>query len=114
MGITGSVRFGDNSVVEIKGRGAVLINIRGGEHRALTDVYYIPKFKTSIVSLGQLDENGCPSSIRGGYMSLWDRNDHLLANVPRSSNRLYKVVLQIVQPVCLSVQGNDDAWMAVA
>jgi hypothetical protein len=35
--ITGSVRFGDNSIVNIKGRGAMLITIRGGEHRTLTD-----------------------------------------------------------------------------
>jgi hypothetical protein len=40
MGITGSVRFGDNSVVEIRGRGIVLINIRGSKLCALTNVYY--------------------------------------------------------------------------
>jgi hypothetical protein len=93
--IHGTVRFGDNSLVEIKGRGTVLIKIRGGEHHALTDVYYIPQLKTSIISLGQLDENGCPSAIHDGFMSLWDRCNHLLAKVPHSPNRLYKVVLQI-------------------
>jgi hypothetical protein len=81
--VKGTVRFGDNSVVEITGRGTVLIAVRGDEHRALTDVYHIPRLKTSIVSLGQLDEHGCPSSIRNGFMSLWDRYDRLLARVPR-------------------------------
>jgi hypothetical protein len=108
--IHGTVRFGDNSLIEIKGRGAVLIKIRGGEHRALTDVYYIPKLKTSIISLGQLDENGCPSKIRDGFMSLWDRRNRLLAKIPRSPNRLYKVVLRIAQPVCLSARQDDAAW----
>jgi hypothetical protein len=70
MAVTGSVQFGDNSIVKIKGRGVVLMKLRSGEHRAFTDVYYIPKLKTSIVSLGQLDESGCPSAIRGGFMSV--------------------------------------------
>jgi hypothetical protein len=77
----------------------------------LTDVYFIPKLKTSIISLVQLDENGCPSSIRDGFMSLWDRNDRLLAKVPRSPNRLYMVVLQIAQHVCLSASRIDNAWV---
>ncbi|OAE34466.1 hypothetical protein AXG93_3472s1010 [Marchantia polymorpha subsp. ruderalis] len=110
VSVDGTVSFGDNSVVDIKGRGTVLITVRGGEHRALTDVYFIPRLKTSIVSLGQLDENGYPSSIRDDYMSLWDRQDRLLANVTRSAYRLYKVVLQVAQPVCLSVRHGDGAW----
>jgi hypothetical protein len=50
--ITGSVRFGDNSIVDICGRGTVVIAVRGDEHQALTGVYFIPRLKTSIVSLG--------------------------------------------------------------
>jgi transposase InsO family protein len=109
--ITGSVHFGDNSIVGICGRGTVVIMVRGDEHRALTDVYYIPKMKTSIVSLGQLDENGCPSAIHGGFMKVWDRSDQLLAKVPRSPNRPYKVALHIAQPACLSVRSTDAAWV---
>lgn len=108
--LVGTVRFGDNSIIDIRGRGTVVIAVRGDEHQALTDVYFIPRLKTRIVSLGQLDKNGCPSSIRGGYMSLWDRNERLLAKVPRMPNRLYKVTLQVAQPVCLSVRRGDDAW----
>jgi transposase InsO family protein len=108
--VTGSVRFGDNSIVQIKGRGVVLMLVRGGEHRELTEVYFIPKLKTSIVSMGQLDENGCPSAIRGGFMSVWDRDERLLVKVPRTRNRLYKVVLKIAQPICLAACRTDTAW----
>ena len=41
-GVTGSVRFGDGSMVEIRGCGTVIFWCQNGEHRALTDVYYIP------------------------------------------------------------------------
>lgn len=57
-GVTGSVKFGDGSVVDIRGRGTILFNFRNGEHRALTRVYYVPRLRSNIVSLGQLDENG--------------------------------------------------------
>jgi hypothetical protein len=83
---------------------------RGGEHRALTEVYFIPRLKTSIISLGQLDENGCETMIHDGTMYVRDRSRRLLAKVARSRNRLYKVPLQIMQPVCLSARRGSDAW----
>ena len=36
--VTGNVRFGDGSVVQIKGRGDIAFCIDGGPPRALTDV----------------------------------------------------------------------------
>jgi gag-polypeptide of LTR copia-type/Zinc knuckle len=57
--IGGMVRFGDGSAVSIGGRGTVLIKGRMGEHKTLTDVYYIPKLTSNIISLGQLEERGC-------------------------------------------------------
>jgi hypothetical protein len=40
--IRGSVKFGDGLAVDIHGRGLVLLDCSTGEHRLLTDVYYIP------------------------------------------------------------------------
>ncbi|XP_071685359.1 uncharacterized protein [Lolium perenne] len=37
--ITGKVKFGDDSLVDIQGRGTVLFAVAGGRHRALTNVY---------------------------------------------------------------------------
>ena len=37
--VVGTVKFGDNSG-------------KNGEHKALTDVYYIPKLRSNIVSIG--------------------------------------------------------------
>lgn len=47
-----TVKFGDNSIVDIKGRGTILFEFRNGEHRALTFVYFILRLKSNIVSLG--------------------------------------------------------------
>ena len=62
------MKFGDGSVVEIEGRGTILFVSKGGEHRKLTDVYFIPRLKANLVSLGQLDEAGCHISSSAGYL----------------------------------------------
>ena len=72
-GVTGSVRFGDGSKVEIRGGGTVIFRCRNGEHRALTDVYYIPQLRSNIISIGQLDERGSEVLIKNGVLRIRDR-----------------------------------------
>ena len=40
--VTGMVKFGDGSRVAIQGRDTIIFRCQNREHRALTDVYYIP------------------------------------------------------------------------
>ena len=87
--VRGSVKFGDASGVEIKGVGSVIFTTVSGEHRLLTGVYYIPALRNSIISLGQLDENGSRVVVEDGVMRIWDRRRRLLAKVTRSANCLY-------------------------
>ena len=69
-GVRGSVKFGDASAVEIKGVGSVVFTAKTGEHRLLTGVYYIPALRNSIISLGQLDENGSSVEIEHGVLRI--------------------------------------------
>ena len=54
--IHGTVKLGDRSTVEIKGRPTIPFQCRNGEHLVLLEVYYIPRLQSNIVSIGQLDE----------------------------------------------------------
>ena len=54
------------------------------EHRALTDVYYIPQLRSSIISIGLLDERGSEVLIKDGVLRIRDREQCLLAKVKRS------------------------------
>lgn len=109
--VTGTVRFGDGSVVKIQGRGTIAFKVDGGMQRALTDVYYIPRLKRSVVSLGQLDELGCDIRLRGGNMStIFDPHHKLLVKVHYASNRLYKLDMTPVPPACLSLRHDGEAW----
>ena len=83
--VTGSIKFGDGSTVDICGQGTVLFVCKSGEHRAITGVYYIPRLNTHIISLGQLDETGCEVLIRGGILRVRDRGRRLLVKVKRGA-----------------------------
>lgn len=76
--VRGTVKFGDGSDVEIRGLGSMVIQGRQQQHKVLTDIYYIPKLKSNIVSLGQLEEKGFEVSLKGGRCSVFDHDGHTL------------------------------------
>lgn len=70
--VTGTVKFGDGSVVHIEGHGTVLFSCRSREHRGITGIYYIPWLTANIVSLGQLDHSGSKVLIDHDVLRVWD------------------------------------------
>lgn len=54
----------------------------------ITEVYYIPRLRRNIVSLGQHDEIGCKIIMEDGILSILDCDRVLLAKVQWSENRL--------------------------
>lgn len=54
----------------IKGWGTILFAMSSRQHRALTNVYWIPRLKSNIVSIRQLDEIGCPTHIEDDFMMI--------------------------------------------
>ena len=56
--ITGSVKFGDNSWIQIKGRGEIEVNQKDGSILCLGNVLFVPKLEANILSFGRLDEEG--------------------------------------------------------
>lgn len=108
--INGTIRFGDGSTVTIGGQGTVLIEGCTGEHKALMDVYYIPKLTNNIISLGQLEERGCKVVLEDNQLCVFDHQGQLLVRVKRARNRLYVLNLDLTQPVCLMTHFDDKAW----
>lgn len=111
MSVGGTVRFGDGSLVEIEGMGSVLLQTRKNGHKVLSEVYYIPKLRSSIISIGQLEEGGCKIEIENGYCEVYDVERSLLARAPRVKNRLYLLKMQLATPVCLVAKADDPAWL---
>ncbi|PWA78922.1 zinc finger, CCHC-type [Artemisia annua] len=98
--VTGRVRFGDGSYVQIKGKGSILLGCRNQEQKVVSDVYYIPNLKSNILSLGQLTEIGCKVIMDGSKLTLYDKSRKLLM---KTTNRY--------TPICLLANVDNQAWL---
>ena len=112
--ITGKVRFGDDSKIDIKGKGSILFESQDGDKKILADVYFIPELKSNIISLGQATESGCEVLMKDDVLTLRDKDGKLITSAKRSPNRLYKVLMEMVEVKCLysKVQDNGRRWHA--
>lgn len=109
--VTGQVKFGDGSIVHIKGKGSVAIKCKTGEERILQQVYYIPSLQSNIISLGQLSEDGYKIILSGEHLWVRDKRDKLLMKVKRSFNRLYKIILEPFEYSYLLSEENSAEWL---
>lgn len=109
--ITGKVRFGDDSRIDIKGKGSVLFITQDGSKKLLANVYYIPDLKSNILSLGQATEAGCEVKMKEGDLTLIDKEGNLVVKAKRSANRLYKVLMDVVDDKCLQATTVSDSAM---
>ncbi|XP_072151353.1 uncharacterized protein [Setaria viridis] len=110
--VLGTVRFGDDSVVQIEGRGSVAFVCKNDELWSFSGVYFIPQLMTNIVSIGQLDEDGYKVDIDVGVIRIWESSGQLLVKVTRATNRLYVLCIKMATLSCLAVHGRDGeaAW----
>ena len=70
--VKGNVSLDDSSKVQIQGKDIILISLKDGAHKMINDVYYIPKLKSNILSLGQLVEKGYEVLMKDNYLRLKD------------------------------------------
>ncbi|GKA03705.1 zinc finger, CCHC-type containing protein [Tanacetum coccineum] len=100
--VSGKVRFGDGSYIEIKGKGSIIIECDDEKQRIISHVYYIPDLKSNLLSLGQFTEIGCKVVMEDDELRLYDMDNKIFMKVIRQRNRLYKANLRIGTPVCLT------------
>ncbi|GJV00932.1 zinc finger, CCHC-type containing protein [Tanacetum coccineum] len=106
--VSGKVRFGDGSYIEIKGKGSILIECDDEKQRIISHVYYIPDLKSNLLSLGQFTEIGCKVVMEDDELRLYDMDNKIFMKVTRLRNRLYKANLRIGTPVCLLANLKED------
>ncbi|KAJ8748569.1 hypothetical protein K2173_003470 [Erythroxylum novogranatense] len=109
--VVGKVRFGDNSMIDICGREIVLFKCKTDEHLILSQVYYLPKLKSNIISLGQLGESGNKIVTEDSVMKIYGRARSLIIMVTIQSNRLYVAKLKLADQVCLMANISNNGWL---
>ena len=110
--VSGKVTLGDGSTVDIQGRGSILFQGVSGDQWVLYDVYYIPKLKSNLVSLGQLTEIGHRVLMDDDLIEVTEKNpERVIMRVQRTVNRLYKIELKPIEPVCFLTHVSDQSWL---
>ena len=109
--VAGKVRFGDGSTVNIEGKGSVVFKCKNGETRTLNEVYFIPTLCSNIISLGQLSEIGNKIMLNEEYLWVSEKSGKLLMKVQRSSNRLYKLIVESDRDMCLLTKKEEVSWL---
>ncbi|KAD7117350.1 hypothetical protein E3N88_04618 [Mikania micrantha] len=84
---------------------------KNGEQRVLKNVYFIPRLCNNILSLGQLTEAGNKVVMDGPMLWVYDKQGNLLMKVFRSQNRLYKVMLEECESMCLISSEEETTWL---
>lgn len=108
--MTGKVKFGDGSTVDIEGKGSITFKCKNGEERQLHEVYFIPTLHNNIISLGQLSESGNKVILEGEHLWIYEDTRRLLMKVKKSPNRLYKIFLEDSSPACLLSKVEEETW----
>ncbi|GKB92074.1 zinc finger, CCHC-type containing protein [Tanacetum coccineum] len=109
--VSGKVKFGDGSYIEIKGKGSILLECDDERQRIISHVYYIPSLKRNLLSLGQFTEIGCKVVMEDDKLQLYDMDNKIFLEVMRQRNRLYKASIRIGTPVCLLANLKDTTWL---
>lgn len=96
-----NVRIGDDSKVSIMGKGSVKMRLND-IIQIITNVYYIPKLKNNLLSVGQFQE-------RGLKVVFVHSSKDLIIDSHMSSNRMFKTIAVMITPTCLKVSDSEDA-----
>ncbi|XP_048131650.1 uncharacterized protein LOC125314188 [Rhodamnia argentea] len=109
--VKGKVSFGDNSQILVEGKGTILIHLKNGTRRFITNVYYVPKMSSNILSLGQLLEKGYSVHMKDLSLVLRDQNNRLIAFVKMSKNRMFTPNIKDEMSTCLQACIDNPSWL---
>lgn len=90
-----SVKLGNDSKMEVLGKGNIRLQINGAIH-VVTDVYYVPDLKNNLLSVGQLQERGLALLIQDGKCKLYHPRRGLIMQTEMTANRMFVLLASVV------------------
>lgn len=111
-GFKHSVKLGNNTRMNVSGKGNVKLMIDGVNH-IVTEVFYVPELKNNLFSIGQLQERGLAILIEGGVCKIFHPYKGLIIETNMSANRMFilfaqsQVMSQQQPDECLHTSSHD-------
>ncbi|GKA98673.1 ribonuclease H-like domain, reverse transcriptase, RNA-dependent DNA polymerase [Tanacetum coccineum] len=84
--VSGKVRFGDGSYIEIKGKGSILIECDDEKQRIIHS-FINHSLKSNLLSLGQFTEIGCKVVMEDDELRLYDMDNKIFMKVTRQRKK---------------------------
>ena len=107
----GRVKFGVGSRIPYVGKGNISVTLKNGKILLIQNVLYLPDLKTNILSLGKLDDQGCKTSLRNGFLTIHDRAGRFLTKTKKTSGNMYKMKIDINERCNLIKEEASEAWL---
>ncbi|KAL4295748.1 hypothetical protein GQ457_12G010900 [Hibiscus cannabinus] len=103
-----NVKLGNNASLAVKGKGNVRLQIYNNIH-VITEVFYVPKLKNNLLSLGQLQEKGLVVLIQHNHCKVHHSEKGVIIQYVMSSNRIFKIATVSLQsaPTCFNTATKD-------
>ncbi|KAB2634124.1 hypothetical protein D8674_039135 [Pyrus ussuriensis x Pyrus communis] len=107
-----SVKLGNNSRLNVVGKGSVKLFLNGVTH-VVHEVYYVPELKNNLLSIGQLQERGLAILIRERVCKIYHPTKGLIIQTEMSKNKMFILRAQTlvstdVQPArCLHTSSQN-------
>jgi transposase InsO family protein len=89
-----TVKLGDNSTMLVTGKGNIRMFVNGFV-QIITNVFFVPGLKNSLLSMGQLVEKGLAILIQQEKYKIYHSDRGLIMEITMSSNRMFKLFAQV-------------------
>eukprot|EP00253_Pinus_taeda_P002334 PITA_02334 len=94
--VKSEVTTGTDSKIAVKGKGSLSIRARNGEQMIVPEVYYVPRLKCNLLSIGQLIDKGYNMLFKDDMCTIRDipPSKKIIAQVQMTSNRIFPLKLR--------------------
>jgi len=89
--VKSKVTLGTDSKISVMGKGEVKIFTKKGEKKTIADVYYVPRMRCNLLSIGQLVHKGYNVFFENDVCTIMDRvpSKRCIAEVKMTRNRMF-------------------------
>ena len=107
----GKVKFGDGSTIPYEDKNSVSITFKIGKVMIIPNVLYLLDLKTNILSLRNLDDQGCKTILISGFHTVHDKFGRLLTKTKKISGNMYKLKININERCNSTAEEKSEAWL---
>ncbi|PKU68853.1 hypothetical protein MA16_Dca010597 [Dendrobium catenatum] len=104
------VRFGDNNVVQVEGKGSIIVGTNDGKVKLLHDILYIPKLTHNLLSIGPLIDSGYKVEFDEKACKIeYKKSKQQIARIQMAPNKNFPLNISTVQEKVLIAKKIFDA-----